>query len=201
MAMRFTHSPQNEADELFNMLLSRRSRPCVAFLDAELDVAFADTGALTLLRTHFGEHRWTSALPVLVRDAIADLVRRSDDADACTEEVIGPLEGLVLRVIPLAGPQESFYAVFFQKEAHREDLADAVMQYAFTARELEVLDLVLGGMNAAEIAAGLHIASVTVFDHFKHISQKTNARNRADMLAKIFNWQAGLAGNGSAAGA
>lgn len=199
MAMRFACSPQHHTDELFDLLLRRRSRPCVALLDAGLDVAFADIGVWTLLRAHFGA--WTSTLPVAVRDAIAELIRRPDGDDARAEGVIGTLEGLVLRVVPLSGPQGNFYAVFFQKEARREDLTDAVTQYAFTSREVEVLELVLGGMNAAEIAAGLHIASVTVFDHFKHISQKTNARNRADMLAKIFNWQAGLTGSGSTAGA
>jgi DNA-binding NarL/FixJ family response regulator len=113
------------------------------------------------------------------------------------DSVIGPIAGLVLRVVPLTGALGTFYGIFIEKEARREDLTDAVAQYSLSPREVEVLALILDGMNAAEIAEALHIAEVTVFDHFKHISQKTDARNRADMLAKIFNWQTELTNNGS----
>ena len=85
--------------------------------------------------------------------------------------------------------------LLFEKEARREDLKEAVTRFSLTPREVEVLDLILDGMSAAEIAEDLHIAEVTVFDHFKHINNKTNARNRADMLAKIFNWQPALRSN------
>jgi DNA-binding CsgD family transcriptional regulator len=200
MASRLACSPQNHTDELFKVLLSRRSRPCVVFLDVDLNVAFADPYALTLLRTRFGPCPQLSTLPSSVHDPIADLIRRWDDRGTLSDDVIGPIEGLALRVVPLSGPQGSFYAVFFQEDVHREDLRAAVAEFSFTPRELDVLDLILGGMNAAEIAEDLHIAEVTVFDHFKHISQKTNARNRADMLGKVFNWQAGLTGKGPSRG-
>ncbi|HTJ28661.1 MAG TPA: helix-turn-helix transcriptional regulator [Candidatus Limnocylindria bacterium] len=182
-------------DECFKALLSRRSRPYIVLLDADLNVAFADPYAFTLLEARFG-YRQTTELPPPLRDSIEALIRRRRDDGALPENVIGPIDGLVLRIVPLAGPLGSFYAIFVEKEARREDLTDAVTQFSLTPREVEVLELILGGMNAAEIAEALHIAEVTVFDHFKHISQKTDARNRADMLAKIFNWQADLTGKG-----
>ncbi len=160
-------------------------------LDADLNVAFADSRALALLEAHF-QLPDQGTLPVALRDVIAEIVRRWDDNAAASEQSIGPVSGLILRVISLSGNYGSFYALLFEKEARREDLKDAVTRFSLTPREVEVLDLILDGMSAAEIAKDLHIAEVTVFDHFKHINDKTNARNRADMLAKIFNWQSAL---------
>jgi DNA-binding CsgD family transcriptional regulator len=180
-----------QADELFQALLTRRSRPCVMVLDGDLNVAFADSHALALLETHF-QLPDKGMLPVALRDTIAEIVRRWDENAAASEQSIGPVAGLTLRLVSLSGQYGSFYALLFEKEARREDLKDAVTRFSLTPREVEVLDLILDGMSAAEIAVDLHIAEVTVFDHFKHINDKTNARNRADMLAKIFNWQPAL---------
>ena len=178
-------------DELFQALLTKRSQPCVMVLDADLNVAFADSRALALLERHFQPSE-RGTLPVALRDMIAEIVRRWDDDAAASEQSIGPVSGLILRLISLSGNYGNFYALLFEKEARREDLKDAVTRFSLTPREVEVLDLILDGMSAAEIAKDLHIAEVTVFDHFKHINDKTNARNRADMLAKIFNWQSAL---------
>jgi DNA-binding CsgD family transcriptional regulator len=183
-------------DECFKALLRRRSRPYVFFLDVNLNIAFADPHATTLLETRFG-YQQSGGLPTVLQNSIDDVVRQRNDDGALPDSVIGPIAGLVLRVVPLTGALGTFYGIFIEKEARREDLTDAVAQYSLSPREVEVLALILDGMNAAEIAEALHIAEVTVFDHFKHISQKTDARNRADMLAKIFNWQTELTNNGS----
>jgi DNA-binding CsgD family transcriptional regulator len=127
-----------------------------------------------------------------LQTSLRELIRRWSESAPFSEELIGPVAGLILRVVPLSGPLGHFYAIFFEREARREDLSQAVARFSFTPREVEVLDRILNGMNAAEIAEDLCIAEVTVFDHFKHISHKTKARNRADMLAKIFNWQSDL---------
>ena len=188
---------QQTPDECLKALLSRRSRPNVVFLDVDLNVVFADPNALTLLERHFGPSHDTSALPPPLHESVKDLIRRWHDDGVASEDVVGPIEGLVLRLVALSGPHGSLYAAFVEREARREDLTDAVTHFSLTPREVEVLGLILDGMNAAEIAQVLHIAEVTVFDHFKHISQKTSARNRADMLAKIFNWQTALTEKGS----
>ncbi len=184
----------HQTDDLFKALLKRRSRPYVIVLDADLNVAFADSRALALLKTHFQAYD-PRMLPDALRDTVAEIIRRRGENAAAFEQPVGPVFGLVLRVIALSGEVGSFYAILFEKEARREDLKEAVTRFSLTPREVEVLDLILDGMSAAEIAEDLHIAEVTVFDHFKHINNKTNARNRADMLAKIFNWQPALRSN------
>ena len=178
-----------DRDDVFKALLKQRARPQVIILDADLNVLFVDSDAVALLQRYFRTYHPTSALPRELRDAVAALIRRSGaGADPC-EDFVVPANGLVVRVVPLWGSDGNRYALYLEKEARREDLKEAARRFLFTRRELEVLDLILAGFNASEIAVRLHIAEVTVFDHFKHISHKTNARNRADMLAKIFNWQ------------
>ncbi len=175
--------------ELFNSLLKQRARPYVIVVDVHLEVALADPNALEFLRAQFQINDATSMLPAPLHEPVGHLIRQWSEKGAPLEQLVVAVGGLVLRVIPLPGPQENLYAVFIEKKVLREDLIDAVVRFSFTPREVEVLDLILGGMKAAEIAESLHIAEVTVFDHFTHISDKTQARNRADMLAKVFNWQ------------
>jgi DNA-binding CsgD family transcriptional regulator len=185
-----SHLPYR-TDQFFNEVLKQRSRPYVVVLDDQLDLAFADPQALALLETHFQSDH-ASTLSTQVRDAVNELVQRWRQNESDSEVLAFSCNGVFFRVVPLMSPEGPFYAVFCEKEARREDLRQAVARFSFTPREVEVLDLILNGMNAAEIAETLHIAEVTVFDHFKHISHKTRARNRADMLAKVFNWQAVL---------
>lgn len=168
------HVPDNSA------LLRRRSRPYVVVIDEHLHVAFAEPEALALFQAH------ASCVCHYVRTFLAR------DDEASVSGMASPLPGLFIRIIPLAGPGGTFYGLFFEREQRREDLKDAVERFAFTPREVDVLDRILDGMNASEIADDLCIAEATVFDHFKHITCKTKARNRADMLAKIFNWQPSL---------
>lgn len=53
-----------------------------------------------------------------------------------------------------------------------------------TAREREVLELVVKGLSAKEIAIELSIAPRTVECHIEHLRSKTNSRNRAQMAAE-----------------
>jgi DNA-binding CsgD family transcriptional regulator len=54
---------------------------------------------------------------------------------------------------------------------------------AITIREIEVLQLVVEGFSAKEIAVKLRIAPRTVECHIDHLRAKTGARNRAHMAA------------------
>jgi DNA-binding CsgD family transcriptional regulator len=52
-----------------------------------------------------------------------------------------------------------------------------------TARESEVLNLVVEGLSAKEIAIRLRIAPRTVECHIDHLRAKTQCRNRAQLVA------------------
>ncbi|TPG16519.1 LuxR family transcriptional regulator [Sphingomonas koreensis] len=54
---------------------------------------------------------------------------------------------------------------------------------SLTGREKEVLELVVEGFSAKEIALHLCIAPRTVECHIDHLRSKTRSRNRAQMVA------------------
>ena len=60
-----------------------------------------------------------------------------------------------------------------------------------TAREVEVLRLVAGGLTSGEIALELKISEKTVAHHLTHIFNKTSSENRA--AAAAFAIRHGLA--------
>lgn len=53
-----------------------------------------------------------------------------------------------------------------------------------TAREREVLELILAGQSNREIAEGLVLSPETVKTHVRHILAKTGAARKADLRAK-----------------
>ncbi len=55
-------------------------------------------------------------------------------------------------------------------------------QFALTARETEVFDLLLMGRSAPYIAETLYVSTDTAKAHIRHIYQKLNVHNRQDLL-------------------
>ncbi len=59
-----------------------------------------------------------------------------------------------------------------------QSLAERMSHAALTARELEVLQMVVKGLTNKEIGALLHVAEVTVKQHVSHLFQKLNVDDR-----------------------
>ena len=55
-----------------------------------------------------------------------------------------------------------------------------------TRREIEVIELLVKGMCAKEIANSLFISETTVVTHKKNLKKKFNVRNTAELIAKAF---------------
>lgn len=55
-----------------------------------------------------------------------------------------------------------------------------------TTRELDVLKLLVEGLNSREIAAKLYISVNTVQYHRKQLLRKTESRNVAELIGKAF---------------
>ncbi|WP_264549908.1 LuxR C-terminal-related transcriptional regulator [Flavobacterium sp. N2820] len=56
---------------------------------------------------------------------------------------------------------------------------------SFTAREKEILKLILSGKTSSEIALLLFISKHTVDSHRKNILKKSNCKNNAELIAKV----------------
>lgn len=57
---------------------------------------------------------------------------------------------------------------------------------ALTRREEEILKLLVKGLCAKEIANMLYISESTVVTHKKHLKEKFNAKNTAELVSKAF---------------
>jgi DNA-binding CsgD family transcriptional regulator len=68
-------------------------------------------------------------------------------------------------------------------------LAVPASRFRITPREIQVLTLVLDGQHLEAIAKQLFITSSTVQDHIKSMLDKTESRNRSEMIARVLGWE------------
>ena len=61
-------------------------------------------------------------------------------------------------------------------------------QPLLTKREMEVLDLLVKGMCAKEIADNLFISETTVITHKKNLKRKYNVRNTVELISKVCSY-------------
>lgn len=175
----------NEASDSF---IFKRAKPRVILLDSNMNVVFAEAKACaTLWRSFDVASTNTMQLPEPVAAAVASAVSEIPE-QSDREQIVRIDPNLLLRVARLRGAGGSYIGVFIEQIARREDLAATAKRFNLTNREVEVLSLILRGYSAIEIADRLAIAQLTVKDYCKALLRKTNARNRAEMLAKALNW-------------
>jgi DNA-binding CsgD family transcriptional regulator len=93
-----------------------------------------------------------------------------------------------VRVTRLDGLDGTCFAVNVEYFRGGDSLSRAARKYRLTPREIDVLSMILDGANATEIADTLKIAETTVQGYYKRLLSKTQARNRASMVANVLDW-------------
>jgi DNA-binding NarL/FixJ family response regulator len=107
----------------------------------------------------------------LTKDAGAEQIKTADEAVARGEAALDPaIQHHVLAAVSAPAPE----------------LPDDL-----TPREVEVLQLIAGGLTNSEIAAKLVVSNATVKSHVNHIFAKIGARDRAQ--AVVYAYANGLA--------
>jgi len=116
---------------------------------------------------------------------VAERVRGS--ATEANSRVLGVTgRWIQLHASPVSGGEEGRVAVILQAATlpSIEPLISAA--YGFTARERELIELVLQGCGTAEIAARLFISPHTVQGHLKSIFTKAGVRSRRELVTRVF---------------
>lgn len=81
-------------------------------------------------------------------------------------------------------PQELFAQSNGQKNYTllRQQIEEKMQDYNFTAREKEILQLIIRGLSNREISEALCIAEVTVKKNLSNLYKKTGVRSRANLI-------------------
>ncbi|MFJ5263434.1 LuxR C-terminal-related transcriptional regulator [Streptomyces sp. NPDC088387] len=91
-----------------------------------------------------------------------------------------------LHASPASGGGPGRIAVILQSAAAPSVKSLLSAAYGLTAREREVVDLVLQGCGTGEIATRLFISPHTVQGHLKSVFAKTGVRSRRELVTRVF---------------
>ncbi len=169
-------------------LVRNRSSPGVLICGADNTVLYANRAAAALLAES------NEILPEVRR--LCERVRAAEiepGAAPVNCALVWRREGppYSLRAFFLRGPSQEHHAthvmVLVEKitERHGINLRRAKDEFALSDREVEVASLLAQGCSNKEIGCKLFISESTVKDHLKHISRKTLAGSRGEIIAKL----------------
>jgi DNA-binding CsgD family transcriptional regulator len=160
-------------------------------LDKDLQIVLAWSAedqrrvALTGLRTRLADR-----LPAVLEETVRELVASwRSDADTQETGVAHPVPFLVVRTRPMSGPAGLFIGVRIDRFQPPHSLTGPAERFHISARELQVLALLLDGAKLNEIGRKLHITASTIQDHIKSMVDKTGSRNRTELIARVLGWE------------
>ncbi len=159
-------------------------------LDNDLQIVLAWSSedqrriALTGLHTRIAER-----LPIVLEETVRELTSAWSAGSAQQPGVAHPVPFLVVRTQPMSGPAGLFIGVRIDRFQQPNSLTDAATRFHISPREVQVLALLLDGNHLDQIAKQLHITSSTVQDHIKSMLDKTESRNRSELIARVLGWE------------
>jgi DNA-binding CsgD family transcriptional regulator len=127
----------------------------------------------------------SSRLPEALANAVASATAGwPEDLAGASEQYSAAIPAMVLRIVPLTGPDGGRIGVFLER-SRRDRLERTALQYQVSARELEVMRLLLRGLASEEIARELGISENTVITYMRNVIAKTGSKNRSEAIGKL----------------
>jgi DNA-binding CsgD family transcriptional regulator len=158
-------------------------------LDSDLHIVLAWSSEnqrridLTGLHTRIAER-----LPAVLEETVRALTAGWSSKSVNQPGVAHPVPFLVVRTQPMSGPAGFFIGVRIDRFQQHNSLTGPAARFHISAREAQVLALLLDGNHLDEIAEQLHITSSTVQDHIKSMLEKTASDNRSELIARVLGW-------------
>ncbi len=167
-----------------------RHEEALYVLDRDLEIVLAWSQerqrriALTGTLAHVAER-----LPPVLEDSVRELTAAWETSAVKQPGIARPVAFLVVRTQPMSGPAGLFVGVRIDRFQPPNSLTGAATRFHISPREVQVLALLLDGDHLDQIAQRLHITSSTVQDHIKSMLDKTESRNRSELIARILGWE------------
>jgi DNA-binding CsgD family transcriptional regulator len=92
---------------------------------------------------------------------------------------------VMIEAAPFEGEQDGEIAVTLRAPTPVEILRLLGRIYALTAREVDLVRLLLAGLDSRAVGHRLHISVYTVQDHLKSVFEKTGIHSRRELLATL----------------
>lgn len=162
--------------------------PAMHILDRDLNVVLTweskNGRASAITAAHA---RLAKRLPPLIEAAVREVVKTWSQEPSAGQEggVSRVVPFLTVRTQPLTGAMGLFVGVLLSRPPHGE-FNQTSRAYKLTSREIETLGMLLHGATLKQVGDALHITTSTVQDHIKSMLAKTNAKNRSELIAKLF---------------
>ena len=159
-------------------------------LDSDLQIVLAWSSeeqrriALTGLHTRIAER-----LSIVLEETVRELTAAWSDESVKQPGIAHPVPFLVVRTQPMSGPAGLFIGVRIDRFQPPNSLTGAATRFHISPRDVQVLALLLDGNHLDQIAKQLHITSSTVQDHIKSMLDKTESRNRSELIARVLGWE------------
>jgi len=115
-------------------------------------------------------------------EGVRDSVRRLTSGDAQEFELRA--DGSLLRIVPLEGRLDGGYAVLIEGARERDSLQSCAKRYRLSARETEILRMLVQGLARQDIATRLGIGRTTVQSHVQKIGFKMGCSRRDEIVAR-----------------
>jgi DNA-binding CsgD family transcriptional regulator len=114
--------------------------------------------------------------------ALTERARTDTEADV---RLTGASRWVSMHASPAAGGEPGHVAVVLQAAPPSAIAPLISAAYGFTARERELVELVLQGCSTREIAERLFISPLTVQTHLKSVLAKAGARSRRELVGRV----------------
>ncbi len=174
----------------------------VIVFNEELSIIYSNPAAGELIREISGVVKSTATnyLSEFVKDTVISVGKNWQLGG--NKKLLSPsLKEYTVRIVPLDSGQFGYHSVCYMLSIIPEKLAKREIpncrsgdKFGLSARELEVLVLVLKGCTNQEIANDLFITTHTVKTHLQNIFKKMGVNNRTGLCHKVdlikrHNWE------------